>query len=207
MNINNSENRNRMKTTMFKYLMTGAVALIVAGLNLTAQALPPIQGDISFVGGATLNGPLATATAFTSFFGPTGTGNPVVLSTNGDYDAVPAGTTTAAFTTFAFNGSQTLPATQWNFTVGTTDYSFQMTSISIFVQNSSFLDIQGNGIAHIDGFNNTSGTWSITDTGGSSAVFSLGANVSVVPEPATIGCFLLGLGALACSRRFRQNAR
>jgi hypothetical protein len=29
----------------------------------------------------------------------------------------------------------------------------------------------------------------------------------VVPEPATVSCFLIGLGALACSRRFRQNGR
>lgn len=28
-----------------------------------------------------------------------------------------------------------------------------------------------------------------------------------VPEPATVGCFLVGLGALACSRRFRKNGR
>jgi len=28
----------------------------------------------------------------------------------------------------------------------------------------------------------------------------------VVPEPTTVGCFLLGLGALICSRRFRQGS-
>jgi hypothetical protein len=30
---------------------------------------------------------------------------------------------------------------------------------------------------------------------------------AVVPEPTTTGCFLLGLGALACFQRFTQNRR
>jgi len=194
-----------MKNKLLKYLMTGIVGLIVAGLNLTAQALPPIQGSISFVGGADLNGSLATATAFINYFGPAG-GDPVVLAntTTGNYTPVPAGTP-AAFATFAFDGSQSLPTPLWSFIVGPTAYSFQLTSISIFSQSSNFLDIKGNGIAHIDGFSDTSGTWEITDTGsGAGPAFTFGAGINVVPEPATVGCFLLGLGVLACSRRFRK---
>jgi hypothetical protein len=34
-----------------------------------------------------------------------------------------------------------------------------------------------------------------------------GAVVNSVPEPTTAGCFLLGLGALACFQRFTQNRR
>jgi hypothetical protein len=33
------------------------------------------------------------------------------------------------------------------------------------------------------------------------------ADLAPVPEPTTVGCFLLGLGALACFQRFTQNRR
>lgn len=36
---------------------------------------------------------------------------------------------------------------------------------------------------------------------------SYSGSVSVVPEPATAGCLLLGLGVLAFTRRFKQNGR
>jgi len=36
---------------------------------------------------------------------------------------------------------------------------------------------------------------------------SFSGSISVVPEPTTVGCFLLGLGALACCQRFTKNRR
>jgi hypothetical protein len=45
--------------------------------------------------------------------------------------------------------------------------------------------------------------YSMTFTGGAS--FQEQLTPSPVPEPTTAGCFLLGLGALACSRRFAKN--
>jgi hypothetical protein len=39
------------------------------------------------------------------------------------------------------------------------------------------------------------------------ANFYIGATTTTVPEPTTAGCFLLGLGALACCQRFTKNRR
>ncbi len=48
-------------------------------------------------------------------------------------------------------------------------------------------------------------SFSLTFVGGAS--FQEDLVPSPVPEPATAGCFLLGLGALACCRRFTKNRR
>jgi hypothetical protein len=44
-------------------------------------------------------------------------------------------------------------------------------------------------------------------TGSGAYQTSYSGSLSVVPEPTTVGCFLLGLGVLTLTRRFRQNKR
>jgi len=61
--------------------------------------LAPVDGSISFGGGASLNGPLDTATLLTSFFGPGGSNRPVVLNDSGDFVSVPDGPVTAIHST------------------------------------------------------------------------------------------------------------
>lgn len=182
-------------------MATIAISLTIAGSSLTAQA-QSIQGSLDFIGGATLNGPLGSATAFSSIFAQVLPG-----SENGSYSGVPD-STPATFTSFAFDGSQTLPFTLFTFNVGLTNYSFQVTSIHIDHQDSTFLDIMGSGIASITGFNDTTGTWTITDTGLSgSPVFTFGAGVNVVPEPTTLACLALGTGIFAGFRRLTRKSR
>jgi hypothetical protein len=201
-----------MKIKLLKQLALGGAALVVAVLNVSAQDqnVPGnISGQISFVGGATLDGPLATATAFTSFFGPSGVGNPVVLagSQTGDYASV-AGGTPASFTIFTFNpppGGGVNPL--WTFTIGPTTYSFVATSVAVAFQNPMFLNIQGSGTASITGFTDTGGTWTITDSGiGSQPVFTFGANTTVVgvPEPSALA-LLLAFAPIALA--FRPKAK
>ena len=180
-----------MKIKLLKQLALGGAALAVAAFNVSAQN---ISGQISFVGGATLNGPLSTATAFTSFFGPSGIGDPVVLagSQTGNYSPVISGTA-ATFTIFTFNPPVASVNPLWTFTIGPTTYSFTATSVAVAFQNPMFLNIQGSGTASITGFTDTGGTWTIPDSGiGSQPVFTFGANTTVVgvPEPSALALVL-----------------
>jgi hypothetical protein len=192
-------------------------SFVLAGsFAMNAQADPPlINGSIQFSGGATLDtGNLATAAAFTSIFGPGGPGTmPVVLgggTSTDDYAGVPDGTL-VSFQTFGFaTSSPVVPL--WSFTVGTTSYSFDASSEAIVYQDGNFLDIQGNGIAHITGFSDTAGTWEVTDTGvGNVPVFTFGAATDVsgnpVPEPATGALLLLFLPAIWMTLRARRNTQ
>jgi hypothetical protein len=198
-----------MKTNFLKQLACGTVAMMIAaGFTFGAKAQGYINGDISFVGGATLNGPMASATAFASIFGPTGSSSlPQVLggSQTGDYASVATGTLTT-FPVFTFNPSPGLSFPLWTFTFGGNTYSFQADPvITIDLQTSKFLDLSGTGTASITGFLNTTGDWSIVDTGlGSSPVFTFGASTDVaggsVPEPsvfALLVSFVPVIGAFA----------
>lgn len=181
--------------------------LIVAGFNLATQA-DTIQGSIDFDGGATLNGPLSTATSFLTIFGPTGT-TPIVIngSQTLDYSGVPGGIP-ATFNTFAFNGTQSVPFTLWSFSVGTTNYSFEIDTITNAFQSPNFLDIVGAGTAKISGFTDTPGMWTITSTSAhpNAVRVTFSSSVEAVPEPASIAFFTtIGLGALVLSKRFTRN--
>jgi hypothetical protein len=181
------------------------LALGLAGLAVgvvCAQAQPLITGEISFSGGATLNGLLNNATAFTSIFGPggPGTGDPLVNSgATGSYASVPVGTP-VSFTPFTFNPAPVSPFQLWSFSNGSSTYSFEVTSVVISRQLPTFLNIQGNGVAYITGHTPTLGTWGITDTGSAGPVFSFG-NVTMVPEPTAALLFVFGSIALIARKR------
>jgi hypothetical protein len=184
----------------------GIASLVFAGL--TAQGAIYISGEISFIGGATLNGPLESATAFTSFFGPGGPGtSPVVnYGATGTYSSVPAGVTAADFLPFTFLPDYLPQAHLWSFTVGDITYSFEATSAVVTFQNNRFLNIEGSGIGHVTGFDPTPGTWSIVDTGfPGSPVFTFGA-ATVVPEPSTAALLLGGSVLFLALRRVTRRS-
>ena len=184
-----------MKINLLKHLTVGVIGLTVAAFNVSGQQ---INGQISFTGGAFLNGPLASATAFTNFSGVTVQG----LSQTGNYSSVPA-LTPATFSIFTFNPAPLSVNPLWTFTIGPTTYSFTATSISIAFQNPLFLELTGNGTASITGFTDTLGTWAITDTG-TGPQFTFGANVNVVPEPSALA---LILGFVPIALAFRSKAK
>jgi hypothetical protein len=202
-----------MKSNLLRKLGGGVVILVAAGTVLTAEAQSSINGSIAFIGGATLNGPISTATAFSSIFGPSGSGTPVVLAgyQTGAYSSVPDNTPTTYFNVFTFSPAQPTPFPLWQLAASGVTYSFQVTSITVPLQNQFFLDIQGNGVASITGgstsYTDTLGTWSITSTGvGSVPVFTFGAETTVVPEPSSVN-LLLSLMPVVCvfARRFHKS--
>ena len=187
-----------------RQLGVGIASLMFAAF--TAQGAVYISGSISFIGGATLNGPLESATAFESFFGPTGPGSdPTVnFGATGTYGAIAAGTA-ATFTPFTFSPGLIPEDSLWSFTVGGTTYSFEVTSAVITFQNNKFLNIEGAGIGHVTGYDPTPGTWSIVDTGfPGSPVFTFGA-ATVVPEPSTAALLLGGSFVFFAVRRMTRR--
>jgi len=116
--------------------------------------------------------------------------------------------TDAPFSLFTFNPSPGSSFTLWSFSTGGISYSFDATSVVVSAQNANFLDLEGAGVAHVTGYADTQGTWSITLTG-AGPTFTFGEQMTIVPEPSSIALILVASGSLAIFWRAharRQNA-
>lgn len=183
-----------------KSLIMCLVGMMVVLLGATAQA-SLITGGISFSGDYALNGPAATATAFSSF------SNVVVQSGSLDFSAIPINTS-ATFTAFTFSPpSDVTPL--WTVTFGGKTYSLNATgSTMAFVRESGLIpaiDVTGLGTILATGFDPTPGAYKITAQTGA-GTFSFSASSIALPEPTTLillGSGLLGL-ALTGAKKFRK---
>jgi hypothetical protein len=219
-NVLEEENSTKMKAkTSF---IVGAVTLTVACIS--AQAQVPINGTIDFTGGLTVDGAAPNATTFETFFGPSGTGGPVVQAgggfPSGSYAGV-AGNTVASFSepfdfaTYyaAFQSSTTLPSfALWSFASGGQTYSFQVNTVTTdkqFTTPLDYVNIGGTGTAYITGGSTTylptTENWSITGTTANAGglTLTLEGSFSAVPEPSTFA--FAGLGTLLSIVTFRRG--
>ena len=182
-----------------------ALSLLAAGLLSgvlfcnQAQAIL-ITGSIEMGGKATLdNANLGSATKATVV-----TGSSVQLA-----DGTFTGTDDTGVTwntPFAWNPPNTPIDNLWSFTFDGKTYAFDLTTVTIVSQSSSFLNLTGVGVLQISGglYDDTAGDFSftITDTGGPNAnmKFFFGASTSAVPDGgltiALLGSALVGLGLL-----------
>ena len=171
-----------------------ATVVALVGFSASVQAVP-ISGVINFgtSSSATVNsGNLGTATAISSYgnvfvSAGTETGSYAPLNGGGNFGS------TLAFSTFGFGGNVLSPASVllWTVASGGVTYSFTATSVQIVLQNSTFLDLQGNGSANITGYDSTIGTWSMLFTGlGGTTTFTFGAATAVPDNGTTV--MLLG---------------
>lgn len=177
-------------------IMAGMV--IVMGCGASVQALPYIDGSITFnAQSAAVNGNFANGTGETKF---TSIVNPTVATDTQDYGAIPV-STAATFNLFTFS-PLSAPNPEWSVTFGSKTYSFTFSSVTTILAFPDFLSIAGTGTADITGYQPTPGTWTITDTktGQSAITFSSATSVAPVPDGGMTAS-LLGL-ALGCGGLF-----
>jgi hypothetical protein len=174
-----------MKTTPILCICAAVVALTGAGLDYGLEAAPLyINGSVSFAGSAHLNATIATATAVTNFSNVFAVGN-----TNGSYSVLTNAPATWMPITFSPTTTPVTPL--WSCVSNGVTYSFDATSMRIVFTNSSFLNIQGAGIAHITGYADTPGTWTLgLQQFGSSVSFSASTIISPTNVPTIYGVLI-----------------
>lgn len=170
-----------------------AGAVVVAVIATTQANAGLISGSINFTGSATLNNNPSTATGIVSFKNVT-----VGYDTQEGAYVTPGGLDGHAvtFTPFSFpmdgSGKFVLtpnPVTVWSFDELGVNYSFKLTSVvsaDVSVHNKvPSLTIEGFGMAHITGYTDTSGDFTITLTGKKANVTFGAASFSPVSHPST----------------------
>lgn len=175
------------------------LAISLLALSNAASAMV-ITGQIAFAGSTiTDTDDIETATVFTFL-------NPIdVTAATGSFAALDGGTVT-------YNALDmgSIPASPlWSATVGTVNYSFDLTNVTFddFVADT-FRIIRGNGFFTI-GTDTQYGDWSFSTQNpgvdnGTSTEFSFSA--SQVPEPGVALLLGVGLIGFAVSRKLRKTA-
>ena len=217
------EEKNSTQMKANTSFIVGAVSLTVACISAQAQA--PITGTIDFTGGLTVDSAIPNATTFETFYGPSGTGGPVVQAggglPSGSYAGV-AGNTVANFSEpfdfaiyyAAFQSSTTLTSFGlWSFSSGGQTYSFQVNTVTtdsqLVLAGTAFFDIVGTGTANITGGSSsylpTTVDWSISGTtaNASGLALTLQSSFAAVPEPSAFA--FAGLGSLLSIATLRRR--
>jgi|ERR1700678_1468166 hypothetical protein len=163
------------------------IALIALGTVAVAHA-DSIDGSIGIGGSDSWN----TTTSIISFNTPG-----FVTTTSGSFaGAVPDGSSVNLISGFDFApGSFGSPITLFT---GSDGASLALTDITSSSIDGNTLTIQGDGTLDLNGFNPTTGTFTITSSvNGASVSFEATAATAATPEPASLALFGTGLVGLA----------
>lgn len=135
--------------------VAAAAAVLLSGKSHAQAGAPPIDGNINFASGFLTfdTGNIATAHSVTSF------SNVVVGTATGAYGALSNAVVT--WTPFLFNPAAPSVKPLWSVSTNGLTYSFDATSVSLIFQNSGYVNLRGAGVAHITGYADTPGTWTL----------------------------------------------
>jgi hypothetical protein len=166
-------------------------AIAVLGLGTVAVAhADTINGSIGIGGSDSWNATTSTISFSTPGF---------VTTTSGSFaGAVPDGSSVTLISEFDFApGAFGSPITLFT---GSDGVSLALTDVTSSIVNVNTLTIQGDGTLDLNGFDPTSGTFTITSSiNGASVSFEATAasSTAVTPEPASLALFGTGLVGLA----------
>lgn len=183
------------------------LAVAISGIVSVACLAPmahanEITGSIGF-GSASVNivgSDLADATSFT-------VNGPFVSSRSGDYSSVPLATA-VSFNGFEFSPPVSSVSPLWSFSIGTTNYCFDATSVSShFNPDTDQWDIGGKGTAMVTGYTATPGTWNVDlSQSGATIVFDSSAGATPGVPDGGASALLLGgsfVGLAAYGRKWK----
>jgi len=186
---------------MKKMIMIFGLMVAFLGFMTLSAGATMITGAISFSGTAVFDDADGSV-AFTDF------SDEVVSGTGGtgDYAVVSSGTE-ATFTPFGYLDPVTpTPFQLWTLDFSGKTYSLEATSIVVGYNVEGDVVVKGTGTAYITDYDATPGTWSISaNRAGGTASFSSSAEVSGVPEPATL--LLLGFGLIGLAGYSRSRIK
>lgn len=164
------------------------VFIMLAALALwaTSALAVPITGTVNFSGGATLNGPTATATGVTAW-------NAVTVT------SVTPGSALAAFIAPPAPVTMTAP---WMFNAGINGlwsvggFTFDLYTSNVDFQNGAFVTVSGSGSIYGNGYESTPGLWYFSTQGaGANGVFSFSSTTEAQSAPDG-GSTLIALGTV-----------
>jgi VPDSG-CTERM motif len=183
-----------MKT---KWMITTAVAALV-GFSATVHATL-ITGQIGFTGSDLQFTANSVTFISTGIVDPTGPTQP-----SGSW-APAAGAGPVTFNNITSFSPLTVNTPLWTFTIGTTVYSFALTSLTVDTDiPGTILALTGSGTATISGgvYTPTAATWSLTATSGGPVDFTFSSGNTAVPDGGTTAMLLgAGLSGLALLKR------
>ena len=141
--------------------------------------------------------------------------NASVQGSSGDFAT--AGFTTvgavAIFEDFFFNPASTPVIPLWTATTDPLDAlsgltaSFDLLSLTVIGQTANELDIVGNGVLHLAGFDDTPGAWTLSgDIVNNSLTFGFSSTNVAIPEPGMLALLGLGLVGFGIGRLKKNKA-
>ncbi len=186
-------------------------AMIVGDLSIAGDMVP-VNGATGVVTG------LGTATGLDfAIIGTNPTpgvpGNYNVTAADGNFSSLQGTNGLIKDFSFAGAGSTNYPTPSiGTFELGTSGFSFDLSTISILTQLSTpgILDLMGTGVFHLAGFDPTPGTFVFSgNQSGTTFSFSAseGATASPIPEPGSMLLLGTGLIGLAGATRRRWNGK